>query len=282
MVSHFVKKNQSIMRRSGYVLLSLLTTITITLTSLQSTEALNWGDVIFRGIQVFQLSNMSDRQEIALGKEINNQLLSNGEVKLYRDRGANQYIDQIGQKLVAQSIRPRLPYTFQVVESDEINAFATMGGFVYVNTGLLKTADNEAQLASVMAHEIGHIAARHALKQMRESVIAEGITSAAGLDRNKAVQIGIEFALRRPHSRAAEYQADQLGIMTLGKAGYDQSAAITFMEKLAQKSSPPTFLNTHPAPKSRMQAMSKMVDPSLNQGKGLDDDSYRDLVRKLF
>jgi len=79
-----------------------------------------------------------------------------------------------------------------------------MGGFVYVNTGLLKLADNEAELASVIGHEIGHIASRHTVKQMQKTAIAGGVATAAGLDRNTAVQIGVDLALRRPHSRQAE------------------------------------------------------------------------------
>jgi len=75
-----------------------------------------------------------------------------------------------------------------------------MGGFVYVNTGLLKLADNEAELASVIGHEIGHIASRHTVEQMRGTAIAGGVATAAGLDRNTAVQIGVDLALRRPHS----------------------------------------------------------------------------------
>ena len=98
-------------------------------------------------------------------------------------------------------------YTFQVVKDDSINAFATAGGYVYVTTGLLKAADNEAQLAGVLPHEIGHIAERHLIEQMQETAIARGLTSAAGLDENTAVQLGVELALLRHNSRFDEFQA---------------------------------------------------------------------------
>ncbi|MFB2771184.1 M48 family metalloprotease [Pelatocladus sp. BLCC-F211] len=122
-----------------------------------------------------------------------------------------------------------------------------MGGYVYVTTGLLKAADNEAQLASVIAHEIGHIASRHAIEQMRETAIARGVATAAGLERSTAVQIGVDLALQRPNSREDEFEADRKGLRTLGRAGYAESAMIAFMQKLLQKRSLPTFLSTHPA-----------------------------------
>lgn len=268
--------------RAVYVLLSLSVIAGIWVVSPAPTQAISWADIIFRGIQVIQLSNLSDRQEVAIGQQINKQLVGE-EVKIYSDRAATRYIDGIGQRLAKQSDRPNIPYTFQIVNDDNINAFATMGGFVYVNKGLMAAADNEAQLASVMAHEIGHITAKHSIKQMREMAIAQGVASAAGLDRNQAVKIGVELALRRPHSREAEYQADQLGLRTLGRAGYAQSAMIEFMKKLLSKSSPPTFLSTHPATSDRIAAMRQYIDPAIaNRGDGLNNGAYKQQIRQFL
>ncbi|HLO47529.1 MAG TPA: M48 family metallopeptidase [Kamptonema sp.] len=268
--------------RAVYVLLSLSVITGIWVVTPTPTQAISWADIIFRGIQVIQLSNLSDSQEVALGQQINKQLAGE-EVKIYKDRAATKYVDQIGQRLAKQSDRPNIPYTFQIVDDKDINAFATMGGFVYVNKGLMAAADNEAQLASVLAHEIGHIAAKHSVKQMRQMAIAQGVASAAGLDRNQAVQIGVELALRRPHSREAEYQADQLGLRTLGRAGYAQSAMIDFMKKLLNQSSVPTFLSTHPATSDRIAAMRQYIDPaSADRGEGLNNGAYKQKISQFL
>jgi predicted Zn-dependent protease len=239
-------------------------------------------NLLIRGVQVIQLSNMSDRQEVQIGSQINQQLVSR-EVRLYRNPEINNYVKQIGQKLAANSDRPNIPYTFQVVNDKGINAFATMGGFVYVNTGLLKLADNEAELASVMAHEIGHITGRHAVEQMRETAIAGGIATAAGLDRNRAVGIGVELALRRPGSRKDELEADQEGLEMMRRAGYAPSATVTFMEKLLKKGgSAPAFLSTHPATSDRIARLrSAITSQQANVGTGLDSATYKAKIRPL-
>jgi predicted Zn-dependent protease len=269
-------------RRWFYPALSVLVASGISLTA-QPSLALPWGELIFRGIQVIQLSTLSDKQEVNLGQEINQQLIST-EVKIHSNRALNAYIDDIGQKLAAVGDRPNIPYTFQVVDSNDINAFATMGGFVYINLGLIKAADNEAELASVIAHEIGHITGRHAVKQLREMSIAQGVATAAGLNKNKAVQIGVEMALRRPRSRGAELDADRRGLKMLAGAGYDLQGAITFMEKLLQKGgSVPSILSTHPATSKRIEEMQKIVyiNP-VNQGNGLDSATYEQNIQQML
>jgi len=134
----------------------------------------------------------------------------------------------------------------------------------------------------VIGHEIGHISARHAIKQMRQMAIASGLASAAGLDGSKAVQIGVELALRRPRSRQAEYEADQLGLQTMGRSGYAQSGMVDFMKKLLNQPSPPSILSTHPATADRIAAISQAMDPDLASGDGLNNDAYRQEIRSLF
>lgn len=244
-------------------------------------QALSWGDLIFRGIQVIQLSNLSDQQEVEIGRQINAQLTAQ-QVRILQNPSINQYVNQIGQRLAAQSDRPNIPYTFQVVNDRSVNAFATMGGFVYVNRGLLLLADNEAELASVMAHEIGHITARHAVEQMRKTAIANGLVGAAGLDQNVAANIGVELAFRRPNSRNDEFQADNLGLQTLRRSGYAQSAMVSFMTKLLQNSgSVPTFLSTHPATGDRIARLRQAINPSTSFGDGLDRAAYRARLRSI-
>lgn len=240
-------------------------------------------DIILNGIQVIQLSNISARQEVAIGKQINNQLVSR-EIRLYRNAAINRYVNDIGQRLAQNSKRSGIPYTFQVVNDKGINAFATMGGFVYVNAGLVAAADNEAELASVMAHEIGHITERHSIQQMRQSAIARGVASAAGLDRNTMVNIGVELALRRPNSRKDEFEADRVGLETMTQAGYAPSAMVSFMEKLLKRGgSIPSFLSTHPNTSDRIKALEQAIEPrSANAGDGLDNVAYKTKIRALL
>lgn len=274
--------SKSSYRRISYPLISLMVAASLSVGTASPSQALPWRQLIFQGVQMMSISNLSDRQEVELGKQINQQLLKKGDVKLYGDRAANEYITRIGQRLVAASPRSDIPYTFQVVEDDSINAFATMGGFVYIHTGLMKAADNEAELASVVSHEIAHITERHAVKQLRRTLLAQGLATAAGVDNNVAVQLGVELALRRPKSRQAEFEADQVGIETLGRAGYAQSGAITFMEKLLRKGSPPSFLSTHPATSARISQMKQMIDPEFAyNGDGLDERRYQVIVSRL-
>ncbi|MGA7938092.1 MAG: M48 family metallopeptidase, partial [Kovacikia sp.] len=245
-----------------YPLISFAVVISLWLGQPIMARAISWGDLILQGIQVIQLSNVSDQQEVQLGRRINNQLVQS-QIRIYREPRLQQYVNQIGQRLASNSSRPNIPYTFQIVDDSSVNAFATMGGFVYVNKGLLKLADNEAQLASVISHEIGHVAAQHALKQMKEAAITQGVASLAGVDRNILVNIGVDLALKKPNSRNDEFQADQLGLKTLGRSGYAQSAMIAFMNKLLKNSSSvPTFLSTHPATADRVARLKQQIDPS--------------------
>ncbi|MBD2090885.1 M48 family metalloprotease [Microcoleus sp. FACHB-1515] len=268
-------------RRWLYGLVSALVALSLILSTAQPSPAIPWLDLILRGVQVIQLSNLGDRQEVELGRRINDQLTSQ-EFRLVRDSNIRDYVDQIGQRLAPSSSRPNIPYVFQAVESEQVNAFATMGGYVYVTTGLMRLADNEAELASVIGHEIGHIAARHAVEQMREAAIASGLVTAAGLDRNTAVNLGVELAIRRPHSRQAELEADQLGLANITSAGYAPGAMVDFMQKLVGQGSVPTFLSTHPATSDRIAALQRQINPATaDQGIGQDDAAYRSRIQAL-
>lgn len=270
-------------RRWFYPLVSLTMALALVVGTPLVSRAIDWFDLFRSGVQLIQVSNISDKQEVSLGHDINDQLLSSGEVRLLRNPQLNNYVNAIGQRLVPNSERSNIPYTFQVVADDSINAFATMGGYIYVHSGLLKAADNEAQLASVLGHEMGHIAKRHAVKQMKQAAIAQGLQAAAGLNHNTAVQIGTELAIRRPKSRQAEFEADQQGLATMARAGYPQSAMVEFMKKLLNSSSVPSFLSDHPATQDRIVALQKAIDPArANVGDGLNSSTYKSQIRSLL
>jgi predicted Zn-dependent protease len=264
-----------------YPLISLSVALTMCLSTLQPTRAIDLLPLLFQGSQILQLSNISELQEVELGKQINYKL--HQEVRISRNQQLTSYVEQIGRRLAANSDRPNLPYTFQVVEDEAINAFATAGGFLYINTGLLKAADNEAELASVIGHEIGHIGGKHLVKQMRQRAITTGVATAAGLDRNKAVGIGVDLALNRPLSRQDEYDADARGLRTLTRAGYSPSAMVSFMKKLQGRSSVPTFFSTHPGASDRVKALERQIDLQPSKSNfGLDNAAYKANIRAFL
>ncbi len=266
-----------------YSLLSIVTALTVSVATPGASYAFSWIDLLMQGVQVIQLSTMSDQDEVSLGRQINQQVVS--KYPLSNNRELTNYINEIGQNLARNSTRPNIPYTFQVVNDKSINAFATMGGFVYVNTGLIATADNEAELAGVIGHEISHIAARHSLKQMREQAIAQGLVSVAGLDRNTAVQLGLQVGFQLPRSRGDELEADQLGLNDLAKSGYAPIGMVTFFDKLLKAQSggsSPSFLSTHPATDDRIARLQASMNPATaKQGNGLDSQAYKAKLRQL-
>lgn len=281
MFARVASLRQWLPQRWFYAGISILTIGMITISQPQVSQSADLLQLLIKGAQIVQLSNMNDAQEVALGEQTNQSILS--EVRVSRNPSLINYVNQIGQKLARNSARPNLKYTFQVVEDDNINAFATMGGFVYVNTGLMKAADNEAQLASVIGHEIGHITGRHSLQQVKQKAISQGVSSLLGVDRDKIVQIGVQVALTLPNSRQDEYDADRRGLTNIIQSGYAPSAMPEFMKKLISGKSSPEFLNTHPAVPERVANLQRMIPAAYrNRTDGLNASSYKQSLRNFF
>jgi predicted Zn-dependent protease len=176
--------------------------------------------------------------EIAMGKAYAAQV--EASVKLVQDPVVTEYVNRIGQNLVRNS-DARVPFTIKVVDSDELNAFALPGGFFYVNSGLVLAADDEAELAGVMAHEIAHVAARHATRQMTRAQFANiasipliFVGGGIGYAIRSAAGLGLPLTFLS-FSRGFEAEADYLGLEYMYKSGYDPQAFISFFEKIQAK-----------------------------------------------
>ncbi|MGL5075016.1 MAG: M48 family metallopeptidase [Waterburya sp.] len=236
-------------------------------------------DAVQGAVQYIQVSNISDEQEVEIGKQTNEQILS--QYPVYDNAQVQEYVSNLGQELLNSSDSRDIPFTFQVVDSEEVNAFATPGGFVYVTTGILQTAETRAQLASVLGHEISHINKKHGIKALKKAVAAQGIAKTVGVDSSALAQIAYQVAVDLPNSRDNEYEADRSGLEVLQQAGYPGEAFAEFLAKLKSSGGTPEFLNTHPSSDSRIEAISELSTRSTGN-KGQDRTEYQNNVLALM
>ncbi len=239
------------------------------------------------GINRGQLNLISTEEEIRLGQQLSGEI--ENEQPLLNNPAIQQYVSQIGQRLAAYSDRPDLPYSFKVIDNDEqVNAFALPGGPIYVFTGLLKFADNEAELAAVMGHEIAHITARHSTEQLTKAfgidllaqlILGRDPSTSAVLATNIVSSLGmLKF------SRNDEIEADRLGVQYMFRAGYNPNAMLSVQEKLAslqegQSSRVLNFLSTHPMSQDRILSIKREI-AALPPGRpvGYFEERYRETI----
>ena len=214
--------------------------------------------VLFTGCGSLNLVSIDDEWE--MGREIEAEL--NRQLTLVNDREVQQYVADIGRRIVATTDMADLPWSFYVVADPSVNAFNTPGGNVYVYTGLITAADNVAELASVIAHEVGHGVARHGTRQMSAAYgINVGASILLGQDPGLVQQIAAQIAASGAmanFSRADEREADRMAIEFMYNAGYDPNALATFFEKLmsSRQSEPGAvaqFFSTHPLTSDRIE-----------------------------
>src|SRR6266704_1018477 len=221
-----------------------------------------------RNINKGSINFISLEKEIVIGRQLANEI--ERQVKLVEDPTINEYVNRVGQNLVRDS-DAKVPFTIKVVESDEINAFALPGGFFYVNSGLILAADDESELAGVMAHEIAHVAARHGTENASKGQLVNiasipliFLGGVGGFAIRKAAGSLIPMQFLQI-SRKAEAEADYLGVQYLYKTGYDPGAAVSFFEKLqaretARPGSVSKMFSTHPPTGDRIEMTKKNIE----------------------
>ena len=239
-----------------------------------------------------ELSLISEAQEIEMGKQSAQEVAQT--IGLYDDANAQAYVAEIGKPIAAKSERPNLPWEFHVVDDASVNAFALPGGFIYVTRGLMATINDEAEFATVVGHEIGHVTNRHSVQMISKSQLAQlglGIGSVLSSDIAKFGQLasaGLQVLFLK-YSRNAENQADEAGFRYALNQGYDvreMPKVFQTLDRISQTSGGgklPEWLATHPNPGNRIKHIETMLDTvhtDLSKAK-VNRDGYLERIKGM-
>ena len=239
----------------------------------------NFGNTLIEAASNVNL--FTDAEELQIGKEFVAQ--HEKEVKLYKDPVVTNYINDLGQSLVRYSKRNNIPYTFKVVDTKGINAYAVPGGFIYVHLDLIRAAKTESELAAVIGHEIGHIVGRHSMKRLTQvyglELIKQLILDEDDSKLKKLVADILTAGLLFRYSRDHERESDVYGVQNVYDAGINPEGAAVFFETLrAMRGTEPSaiekFLSTHPVPSERVLNVRNQI-AGLPPKSGLRTDSSR-------
>ncbi len=224
--------------------------------------------VLTATVSALTLVSVSD--EIAIGRQAQQDVRK--QVPVLNDRAVVSYVAGIGRRLAARAAGPKYPYSFSIADYKEINAFALPGGPVWIHRGVIQAATNESQLAGVIAHEVAHIARRHAASQITKGLVANGLLGLLGAvlgnDRSaRAAQLGAQVlagGYMLKFSRDDEREADQVGAQIMRRAGWDPHGMLEFMETLRREQgrdpgSVEVFLSSHPAPGERADRLRRQL-----------------------
>ncbi|MGH9838566.1 MAG: M48 family metallopeptidase [Blastocatellia bacterium] len=240
-----------------------------------------------RNINSKQINFYSLEKEVTIGRQFAAEF--DRSARFVEDPIIVEYINRVGQNLALHS-DAKVPFTIKVIDSDEVNAFALPGGFFYVNQGLILAADNESELAGPMAHEIGHVAARHGVEQASKGQIVNWGTlpliflgGLGGFAIRQAAGVAIPLGFLK-FSRGAEEEADQLGAQYLWAAGYDPYSLVTFFEKLEtkEKKKPGTLakiFSSHPVVGDRIEKVNALLARFPERSEYTIDTSEFNLVK---
>jgi predicted Zn-dependent protease len=218
-----------------------------------------------------QFIMVDQAQEMQLGLQSKKKILSTQ--KISRDPIKNAMVKRVGRRIANITGKKDYQWEFFVIDNNkEANAFCLPGGKVFVYSGLFKYIANDAELASVLGHEIGHALARHGAERMSSGILAQtggeilqSVMVGKGDPQSTAMVmsafgIGTELGVMLPHSRTQEYEADHIGLVLMAKAGYNPNASLTFWNKFSKSGeTPPEYLSSHPAPKNRIATIKKLI-----------------------
>lgn len=215
-----------------------------------------------------QLSFYNEAEEIEMGRQADEEIIAS--VGLYDDPELQAYIEDLGQRLAAESERPGLPWSFKVMDDPAVNAFALPGGYIYVTRGLLSHMESEAELSGVLGHEIGHVTARHGVNQASKQMLAMvGLGLAVLIDDDLVQVAGVAAAgfglLFLKYGRDDERQADDLGLRYMSRSGFDPRAmpgvfsVLEGVQTVEGVGRLPSWLSTHPDPGARRERMQQAV-----------------------
>jgi predicted Zn-dependent protease len=234
-----------------------------------------------------QLMLVSEGQEIQMGREADKEV--EGAYGLYPDEKVQAYVAGLGKELAEGSERKNLPWTFRVVDDPTVNAFALPGGFIYVTRGIMTHLDSEAELVSVMGHEIGHVTARHTASMISKQQLAMvglgvGMVVQPQLQQfGQLAQAGVSLMFLK-FGRDAESQADDLGLRYLSHEGYDPQQAVDVFGVLERASAGtgegrlPTWLSTHPAPQDRAAKLRTAISAGHVTGSKVERSAYLRMI----
>jgi predicted Zn-dependent protease len=234
---------------------------------------------------------VSDQQSLEIGEQVHAELASQG-VRYVADPDVTGYVQGVAARIfdLARLDRPGMDYHVHVIDDPKtVNAFATPGGHVYVYSGLLLAADNEAEMAGVLGHESGHVAGRHVERAMVSEYGLQALASLAlGKNPSLARQLAgsvIGTGIMSAHSRSEETEADEYGARYVSRLGYDPNGMITFFQKLqAQESRTPmamAWLRTHPVTADRISDLKDFIRRNSLKGTTLGEDRYRAIKQQV-
>jgi predicted Zn-dependent protease len=244
-------------------------------------RALNIGKKVVKGAEASR--DLSTEEEVALGEAVTASFL--GASPLHADASLQRYVNRVGRWLALHCDRPDLPWTFGVIDTETINAFAMPGGWVIVSSGLLKRLGSESELAGVLAHEIAHVVKRHQLTAIQSSATGNLLTSigkevaadqiarrgggalahqARTWAANAAADLIKDGVFLRPLDRSMEYEADELAVLIATRSGYDPYGLAAALQMLAQykgDADGASVFSTHPPAAERLGELEKVLDP---------------------
>jgi len=258
---------------------------------LQTAQAFDFGQELRNAARELQkpggsanLGGYSEEEEVAIGRQIAGNLL--GAAPLVQDKKLQKYVNNVGRWVATQSERPDLVWHFGVIDSSDINAFAAPGGYIFVTRGLYKLLNDEAELAGVLAHEIGHVISKHHLKILQQGKMldlgSKLLGKQVGDDKiGRLIGSGAEI-VSRSLDKGAEFEADRIGVVLAARAGYDAYGLPGVLQEIGHSatddSSVALLFKTHPHPDDRLAKLGEAMD---NRFDGLNGQTAAKRLYKI-